>query len=923
MSVITVYMDQRGAPLRREGKWSCGPCPICGGDDRFRVVYDEDKGREFYSCRQCDRHGDDVQFLRDFVGMSYPQAQQEAERLRGAVATKVRTVEDKDLWHEACMDFINWANRRLMRSDRALARLERERGILPATARRFALGYNCKDAWVSRPSFGLSDQERPDGRTYDLCLPAGLVIPVHAGGILYGVQVRRRQVYRGERYATVPGSRLVPMLLEGAEDGAVVVVVESYLCGALVWQELGGEATVLALGSVAVRPDDDLQKLLAGARVILIALDSDAAGAEQAKVWLERYPNAVRCPVPPRVGKDPTEGHLNGLDLRAWYAAGCALAETSAGDDTAGQHATCHADVLSIGSAAARLRVVSDRDSARRAVARILHDCPAIAVAIRVVPTVTHVHAGYHPRLSRLSRCAVYAPARGRVYVFDMEQVRRADLAPLWGLTVVAHDGVRLMRHFKHLRDGGNRVASTMLMANGLLNRNVGLRDALELATDTPPPVWPEGDRGLALRALALPQCFGALFRQFGPEAQPDAVSVLAAAQRAIACLEVDGAPFDAEGHSALVAAWERELAEHAALLPEDLDPAKHREVRRWVKGAVPAERRAAWKSTSSGTLSTRDGNLALVDDIPEIHALREHRRVAKLLNTYGRSFAACINPATGRLHARWDLGGCATGRVSCSDPNLLALPRDPAFRALFRAPEGRRLLVADVSQIQLRIAAHIAGDEAMLDAYARGLDLHNGTAAALTGKTIKEVTKEERCLAKACNFGLLFGQGERGFRDYANANYGLTLTFRQAERVRTTWLRAYPGVADWHRRTKRALERGRRVYTEGRRTGGAEDFRGNALQQALAFQVQGTEAEIMMRALSRLLPALREHGGLLALFVHDEVVLEVSEDDTAVAAVADAVAKAVADAFLHYFPDASTDGLVEVRAVQTWADAK
>jgi hypothetical protein len=518
----------------------------------------------------------------------------------------------------------------------------------------------------------------------------------------------------------------------------------------------------------------------------------------------------------------------------------------------------------------------------------------------------------------------VYAPEIGRVFVFDMENVRRADLAPLWKLSVVAHDGVRLLRQFKALRESENRVASTMLMANGLLNYDVDLRDALALALDDKPlPAWAEGDRGLAQRALALPQCFEGLFEKLGPETLPWAVGSLAGAQRAVACLAVDGAPFDAAAHRDLIADWTRQREEHDAVLPDGLDPASHKKVREWIEGFLPAGRREGWKRTSSGTLSTCDANLALVDAIPEIHALREHRRLSKLLSTYGEGFAANINPATGRLHAKWFLGGCATGRMSCVDPNLLALPRDPAFRSLVRAPQGRLLLVADVSQFQLRIAAHIAGDDAMLDAYARGLDLHTATAAVLARKRLEKVGKEERRMAKAANFGLLFGQGERGFRDYANANYGLKLTEREAERVRRDWLRAYPGVADWHRRTKRALERGRRVYTEGGRAGGEEDFRGNALQQALAFQVQATEAEVMMRALSRLLPTLRAHGGLLALFVHDEVVLEVPEDGTAVAAVSNAVAKAVADALLRYFPDASTDGLVEVRAVQSWADAK
>ena len=117
---------------------------------------------------------------------------------------------------------------------------------------------------------------------------------------------------------------------------------------------------------------------------------------------------------------------------------------------------------------------------------------------------------------------------------------------------------------------------------------------------------------------------------------------------------------------------------------------------------------------------------------------------------------------------------GSEAGRMSCSEPNMQQIPRDGAYRRCVQAPPGRVLVKADYSQIELRIAAKVSGDKALLEAYQRGEDLHTRTACDVLG--ISEVTKQHRQLAKALNFGLLYGMGARGFRAYAKGQYGVEL---------------------------------------------------------------------------------------------------------------------------------------------------
>ncbi len=274
----------------------------------------------------------------------------------------------------------------------------------------------------------------------------------------------------------------------------------------------------------------------------------------------------------------------------------------------------------------------------------------------------------------------------------------------------------------------------------------------------------------------------------------------------------------------------------------------------------------------------TDDDTLAGLD-LPFAALLREYRSLGKRTGTYGRAWLDAV-AGDGRVYAGWRQLGSVAGRTSCQDPNLQQVPRDPRYRACFTAPPGRVLVKADHSQIQLRIAAKIANEKAMLDAYARGDDLHTLTAQRVLGK--QDVTKADRQLAKAVNFGLLFGLGARGFRLYARSNYGLTLTEQEAARYRQAFFDAYPGLAAWHRRA------GQKSVKETRTLAGCRRLldEKTPYTHRLNTPVQGTEADGLKAALALLWERRQEcPGAVPVLAVHDEVVVECDQGQAEAAA--------------------------------------
>jgi DNA polymerase-1 len=287
-----------------------------------------------------------------------------------------------------------------------------------------------------------------------------------------------------------------------------------------------------------------------------------------------------------------------------------------------------------------------------------------------------------------------------------------------------------------------------------------------------------------------------------------------------------------------------------------------------------------------------------------------------KGLGTYGTGYAKHISPVTGRIHSNFTLGGTATGRLSCSSPNIQNPPRDPAFRALFAPTPGRCLVVADYGQIELRVAALVSGDPAMLAVYEQGEDLHRKTAAAFLGKEPGAVSKAERQIAKGINFGMLFGSGSKGLQAFCKSSYGVELSLTQADKARAAFFQAYPGLSAWQGQTRKAAELAKQVRTPGGRVRGLDK---NIGTECLNTPVQGGAAECLLAALAAL--DVDSLGGRLVNIVHDELVVECAPEQAG--AVSAAVEAAMVAGFLAIFPSGSTRDLVEAHSGPNWAKAK
>ena len=293
-----------------------------------------------------------------------------------------------------------------------------------------------------------------------------------------------------------------------------------------------------------------------------------------------------------------------------------------------------------------------------------------------------------------------------------------------------------------------------------------------------------------------------------------------------------------------------------------------------------------AVKKTASGAPSTDEEVLdKLAQDYPLPKTLLEHRALSKLKSTYCDKLPASINPATGRVHTSYGQAIAVTGRLSSSDPNLQNIPiRTPEGRRIreaFVAPPGSVILSADYSQIELRIMAHISGDEGLLAAFNAGEDVHRATASEVFGVPVGEVTADQRRTAKVINFGLIYGMSAFGLASNLNIE-------REAAKLYIDrYFTRYPGVARYMERTRAEAKRQGYVETVfGRRLWLPEINSPNGPRRAAAERaainapMQGTAADLIKLAMIAVHGWLRHEQlrSRLIMQVHDELVLEVPQ---------------------------------------------
>ena len=290
---------------------------------------------------------------------------------------------------------------------------------------------------------------------------------------------------------------------------------------------------------------------------------------------------------------------------------------------------------------------------------------------------------------------------------------------------------------------------------------------------------------------------------------------------------------------------------------------------------------------TPKGQPSTAESvlqELAFEHDLPKL--ILDHRAMSKLKSTYTDALPACVNPGTGRVHTSYHQAVASTGRLSSADPNLQNIPvrthEGRRIRQAFVAEPGFRLVAADYSQIELRIMAHLSGDQGLLDAFASGADIHRATASEVFAGGAGEVSDEQRRSAKAINFGLIYGMSAFGLARQLGIERG------EAQRYIDLYFSRYPGVKAFMDATREsARDRGFVETVFGRRLNLPEIKSSNvhrrqyAERTAINAPMQGTAADIIKRAMLSLDAWIVESGAPVRMImqVHDELVFEVARE--------------------------------------------
>ncbi|MCX8060611.1 MAG: DNA polymerase, partial [Aquificaceae bacterium] len=242
------------------------------------------------------------------------------------------------------------------------------------------------------------------------------------------------------------------------------------------------------------------------------------------------------------------------------------------------------------------------------------------------------------------------------------------------------------------------------------------------------------------------------------------------------------------------------------------------------------------------------------------------------------------------RVYPEFRQIGAVTGRMASSNPNVQNIPRH--LRSIFRAQEGNTFVIADFSQIELRIASEYVNEEKMVRAFLEGKDLHRYTASLFLQKPEEEVSKEERQLAKAVNFGLIYGISAKGLVEYART-YGVDLSLETAQRIRESFFSYYTNIRAWHEKVKRELK----DFKESRgHTLLGRSYVAHTFPDAVNYPIQGTGADLLKLSVLMFGAELkREHlEAKVVNLVHDEIVVECEES------IAERVAELLRRAMRH-----------------------
>jgi DNA polymerase I-like protein with 3'-5' exonuclease and polymerase domains len=567
--------------------------------------------------------------------------------------------------------------------------------------------------------------------------------------------------------------------------------------------------------------------------------------------------------------------------------------------------------------------------------------------------------AALDPHRARIRLTQSYGGGR-RVAVIDLFRTGVGVLDLLAGVDIVAHNAAFELTHLEAAGVELGQIFCTMQATRLTLGERAtsladGVKAHLGIALDkteqgsnwSAPQLTLEQLEYAARDAVVTFRLSARIFRAL--DRQTPAYEIQAMATPAVSRMQRRGVLIDLDAHAALMRALEAELARkreefkatwssmgQPALAAVPKTPAQIRAV---LQAMLTSDELTRWRRTEkTGAISTARADLRRAAHYPPIPPLVQITRVNKLLSAFGPTLAALVNPVTGRIHSSYRIAGAATGRVTCSYPNLQQIPSKKSskeFRAIVIAPPGRKIVAGDFAAMEFRAAGHISQDRQIIEAFRNGIDLHKLTASQMLGKPIGEVSDEERSHAKPINFGALFGEGARGLVRSAWKDYELALAEAEARAWLDVFNRTYPDFVRWRRRHFEQCEAAQcivigkdaakgvgRAYPFSRLLHGESSY-----TRSCNFPIQGACADVAMLALAAIDQALFDagiDGGVIA-WIHDEIILEVPEADAPRAKIL--LEQAMINAFEETFPGSREmgllNGLVEAAIGDNWAEAK
>lgn len=939
------------------GEWHSG-CPFCreetGDAGKDRLILWPVKGN--FLCRRGHK-GSIANVLAKQAGIGL----RDAQRRLGLPETALRRampqreiVESRERWQAKVEDIVRTREKQLASAE---CRTQRDylqaRGLRPATIRAARIGGCMETRYYDREAFGLVPEADPEsGKPRMVCVPEGILIPYrNEDGACLKLQSRCHDDRYG-RYRVLPGSQRASMVLLPEGDLRAAVVVESALDCVLCHQEVPEDFAFVALGSTAYGPDATARALFRQVEHLLIATDSDEAGADAFDDIRSDFPSAARLIVPRELGKDIGEGFLAGINIRDWCENGIELAAALANGSarrkrgkprpaatTKSPEPTSTAEiVIPPFHHEVQFTLVESDEKA----ARIVHEvrrAKMVAVDIETMPLPEYKDdedAGLDPRRSRPR--LLQAVGGNDVYLFDLNHVAISTLAPLFDGPWVAHNAVFELCILLEAELTPHTPSCTMLMDNALFNRRASLEQlALEhldykLDKSQQTSDWSRKKlthaqlRYAALDVETARLLWNKLRKDVQRRERKRLVELMHGAQMAVALMQLNGIGFDGAAHRKLLALWKKKHKAAATKLVRVYgleNPNSNEKVAELLETHATEAQLAQWPRTDSGKqLSTAADNLVAFADIPLVADYLEYCEWSTRLKSHGDTLAKLVHPETGRLHASFLIGAAYTGRMSAARPNVQGLPREREFRSLFMPEPGHVLVRADYNQMQLRIAGILSGDAKLLAAFESEHDVHKLTAARVLGKKVEELAPGDREKAKAIGFGMMFGMGAERLRSYARSDYGVSMTAAEAERIRDRFFEAYPDLRRWQQEQVREAKcSGCSSTPMGRVRNFTREQRKETYTVAMNNPVQGGEAEVMLAALGRLWKPLEPLDAYLVNCVHDEILCECPAENAE--EVARTLRECMEAAMRDVFPTASLTKLVDVGVGPNWADAK